>query len=87
MTLRLHETAIIEDLRNHPAETVEKLRDLLVSGAPATADPHRCHFYEVQNCSDVFYIHVSPNSGKVYLLATWKRDEKRVTTPCCPQAA
>ncbi len=88
MTLRLHQMPIVEDLRNHSPETMEELRQLLVSGTPATADPHRCHFYEVQNCSEVFYIHVSPNTGKVYLLATWKKDEEAAaaTPPVYPQA-
>ncbi len=89
MTLRLNQMLMIEDLRNHSPEIVEKLRQLLGSGTPATADPHRSHFYEVQNCSEVFYIHVSPNTGKVYLLATWKKDPEpaAATPPVCPQSA
>jgi hypothetical protein len=47
---------------------------LLASGAPAHPDPHRVGFYEVQNHSQVFYIHVSPVNGKVLLLATWRID-------------
>src|SRR6266852_4869938 len=76
MVLRLAQLPIIEDLRNHSAETVENLRELLASGTPAHPDPHRAGFYEVQNHSQVFYIHVSPVNGKVLLLATWRKDSE-----------
>ncbi len=78
MVLRLAQRPIIEDLRNHPAEIVENLRELLASGAPAHPDPHRAGFYEVQNHSQVFYIHISPVNGKVLLLATWLKDIEAV---------
>jgi hypothetical protein len=76
MVLRLARRPIIEDLRNHSAETVENLRQLLAFGAPAYPDPHRDGIYEVQNHSQVFYIHISPSSGKVFLLATWLKDSE-----------
>jgi hypothetical protein len=63
--------AQIEDPRNHPAETVAALRDILSSGARAIPDPKRRGFYEVQSDSLVYYIHVSPVNGNVLLLATW----------------
>lgn len=69
--MRLGEQPAIEDLRNHPTETVEKLRQLLSSGAPAKPDPRRKDFYELENGCEVFYIHISPVNGKVLLLATW----------------
>ncbi len=72
--MRLTRQPEIEDLRNHSAETVEKLRQLLASGAPAKPDPRRANFYEVQNHSRVFYVHISPSNGKVLLLATWLKD-------------
>jgi len=74
MVLRVNHQPVIEDLRNHPAETVEKLRELLACGAVAKPDPHRSDFYELENCTRVFYIHISPVSGKVMLLATWFKD-------------
>jgi len=73
MLLRLKENPRIEDLRNHPAESVETLRTLLRSGAPARPDPRRRDFYEVDNCSRVFYIHITPH-GRVLLLAIWSKD-------------
>jgi len=79
MVLRLNQQPNIEDLRNHPAEIVGKLRELLAAGAPAQPDPHRKDFYEVEDGSHVFYIHISPLNGKVLLLATWSRDEKPAT--------
>ncbi|MHB8653246.1 MAG: hypothetical protein ACYDA9_05135 [Terriglobia bacterium] len=65
---------IIDNLRNHSAETVGKLRDLLIAGAPARLDPRRKNFYELENCSKIYYIHLSPGNGKVMLLAVWDKD-------------
>lgn len=87
MVLRLNEQPKIENLRNYPAEMVEKLRKLLVSGAPAKLDAHRKDFYEVDNCSQVFYVHVSPLNGNVMLLAIWDKDAKPVATLAVPPAA
>jgi hypothetical protein len=61
----------IEDLRNHPARTVNVLRDLLSGGATLLPDPKRTGFYELHDASTVYYIHVSPVTGKIILLATW----------------
>ena len=61
----------IEDPRNHPAETVAALRDILSSGARTIPDPKRRGFYEIQGDSLVYYIHISPVNGNVLLLATW----------------
>ena len=80
MLLRLTQTARIEDLRNHPAAVIEKLRQLLVSGAEARPDPRRSGFYELANHCQVFYIHISPVTGKVWLLAIWPREQP--TTTC-----
>jgi MoaA/NifB/PqqE/SkfB family radical SAM enzyme len=73
MLLRLNEDPKIEDLRNHPAESVETLRALLRTGVPARPDPRRRAFYEVDNCSRVFYIHITPR-GRVLLLAIWPKE-------------
>jgi hypothetical protein len=61
----------IEDLRNHPVKTVDVLRDLLLGGAELMPDPKRAGFYELRHESTVYYIHVSPVTGKIILLATW----------------
>jgi len=61
----------IEDPRDHPAETVAALRDILSRGARGIQDPKRRGFYEVQSDSLVYYIYVSPVNGSVLLLATW----------------
>jgi hypothetical protein len=76
MLLQLNETARIEDLRSHSAESVEALRTLLRAGAHARPDPRRRNFYEVDNCSRVFYIHITPK-GNVWLLAIWAKDATR----------
>ncbi len=78
MLLRLNENPRIEDLRNHPAESVDTLRMLLRTGVPARPDPRRRDFYEVDNCSRVFYIHITPR-GRVLLLAIWSKDTPEPT--------
>lgn len=61
----------IEDLRNHPARAVNELRDLLSSGANLLPDPKRAGFYELHDEFTAYYIHISPVTGKIILLATW----------------
>lgn len=74
MVMRLGREHEIEDLRNHPAEMVTTLQNLLASGACGAPDPKRPGFYEVQSGSLVYYIHVSPVTGKILLLATWPKE-------------
>ena len=69
--LHLDRETQIEDPRTHPAAVVAALRDLLAGGTDATPDPKRAGFYEIESASRVFYIHISPVTGKVLLLATW----------------
>ena len=78
MKLKLEKEAIIDNVRHHSAETVEALRALLKDGAPAEPDPRRKNFYEVENCSKIYYIHLSPTTHKVMLLAVWDKDEEGI---------
>lgn len=64
----------IEDPRNHPAETLLALRDILSGGAMIVPDPKRRGFYEVQSGSLTCYVHISPVSGNILLLATWPNE-------------
>ena len=61
----------IDNPRNHTPETVAALRSLLASGAQVVPDPKRSNFYEIEDDSLVYYIHILPGTGKVLLLATW----------------
>ena len=61
----------IEDPRGHSPETVERLRQALASGAPGTPDARRPGFFELQLDDRVFYIHISPATRVITLLATW----------------
>jgi hypothetical protein len=74
----------IEDLRNHPAEAVMSLRNLLSSGAKVTPDPKRTGFYEVESGSLVYYIYSSPTTEKILLLATWPAEPELAS--CCTAA-
>lgn len=75
MVMRIEEELLnIRDVRNHPEETISTLRQLLASGARVVADPKRPNFYELEHGSEVFYIHVSPATGQILLLATWSNE-------------
>jgi hypothetical protein len=71
MKMNFGEVFEIEDLGNHPAETVIRLSILLAGAVNATPDPQRKYFYEVDGGPTVYYIYVSPLSGKISLLASW----------------
>jgi hypothetical protein len=71
MVMRCGGDLQIEDLRHHPVEMVSMLRKLLAGGARVEPDPKRPGFYEVESGATVYYIHVSPVTGKILLLATW----------------
>jgi hypothetical protein len=77
MVMALERELQIEDLRNHPVETVHMLRDLLLNDAQVAPDPKRVGFYELEHESTVYYIHVSPTTGKILLLATWPSEAAR----------
>jgi hypothetical protein len=71
MVMQLEDEMKIEDLREHSAESIDRLRRLLAGGAQVRPDPKRPNFYEVEKGGDVFYIHISPVTGNILLLATW----------------
>jgi hypothetical protein len=74
MVMKLDHEVYIEDPRHHSPERVEILRQLLAGGARVEADPKRSDFFEVESGSDIYYIHVSPITGKILLLAAWPKD-------------
>jgi hypothetical protein len=61
----------IEDPRGHSPETLRRLREALASDAPVNPDARRPNFFEVQAEDQVFYIHISPITQRITLLATW----------------
>jgi hypothetical protein len=67
----MNECFSIENLRDYPAGIVDDLRELLESGVAVRPDPNRRNFYDVENAERTFFIHVSPDDGKIMLLATW----------------
>jgi hypothetical protein len=67
----------IEDLGGHPAEALHGLRACLSRKPQLLQDPKRKNLFEVQGCSSVYYIHISPVSGKISLLATWPDEPAR----------
>ena len=74
MLTRLRDDIQIEDVGSHPAEAVAALQELLADRARIAPDPKRAGFYEVEGRTLTYYIHVSPVSGKILLLATWPNE-------------
>lgn len=78
MEMCLERELEIEDVRNHSQEMISHLRDVLAGGAAVTPDPKRLGFYEAKDGKHIFYIYVSPSTGKVLLLAAWPRQESLI---------
>jgi hypothetical protein len=77
--IQVKEGARIENPRKYECGAVENLRSLLTVGSAAQQDPHRENFYEIDGEGETYYIHVSPVSGNVVLLARWIRQSQE----CC----
>lgn len=75
MVMCLEAQLEIEDPRNHSQEMVAQLRDVLAGGAAVTPDPKRIGFYDVKLREHTCYIYISPNTGKVLLIAAWSPEE------------
>ena len=73
MLLRMEHLSGVNNVRSYPAEIVKELEQLLLAGGSATPDPRRKGFYDVENHGRTFFIHISPITGQVMLLATWFR--------------
>ena len=79
MLLQIKEVARIQNPRNYELRDVEHLRQLLIEGRPAQRDLRRENFYELEGQGGTYYIHISPISGEVVLLAKWQRQAEE----CC----
>ena len=77
--IEVKEGVRIENPRHYECGAIEHLRQLLASGSPAQRDPRREHFYEMEASNETYYIHISPVSGNVVLLAKWVRQSQ----DCC----
>ena len=76
---RLNPNAEIDNPRGYPIELINQLRSLLAGGpdsnqATIYADPSRSGFYDLETRERVFYLHVSPVSSIILLLATWTKE-------------
>jgi hypothetical protein len=83
MQLQMRDGSRIENPREYEVHAVEDLRDLLLAGSQAQPDPHRENFYQIEHDKNAYYIHVSPITGNVILLAKWARQPQ----PCYADAA
>lgn len=72
MLLKLNQPLLIEEMQHYSPEHGRRLRELLLRGANAASDPARKDFYDVEDESQIYYIHICP-SGKVLLLAVWPK--------------
>ena len=64
----------IQDPRGHSPETMRRLHQAITSEAPAVPDERRPGFFEIQAGDQVFYIHISPVTQTITLLAAWARE-------------
>ena len=71
MLLRLEHLSGVDNVRNYPPEITKELEQLLLTGGPAFPDPRRKGFYDLKSHGRTFFIHISPITGHVALLATW----------------
>ena len=72
MILRMEQQPTIDNLQNYPSEVVDQLKKLLLEGVSARQDPRRRNFYDAESADRAFFIHLSPLTGKVILLAVWR---------------
>jgi len=79
MLIHIQEGTRIENPRDYAPHAVDHLRRLLTTGSPAQADPDRENFYEIEAANETYYVHISPISGTVVLLAKWLRQPQG----CC----
>jgi hypothetical protein len=73
MFLRMKQLPGVDNLRNYSAEIIKELEELLLSGGSALPSPKRKGFYDLENYERTFFIHISPITGRVALLATWRK--------------
>jgi hypothetical protein len=72
----------IENPRSYQPDVVDGLRQSLNGGDHARRDSRRENFYEVDGRDETYYIHVSPVTGNVVLLAKWARRQP----VCCRES-
>ena len=72
LPLQQEQQGLIHNRLNYPPDIVDQLEKLLVEGVSARQDPNRRNFYDIENADRVFFIYLSPLSGSVTLLATWR---------------
>ena len=64
----------IENPRDYPHESVERLELLLSSDTSLREDPRRPNFFEVDDEDRVFYVYISPTTRTVTFLAAWAQE-------------
>ncbi len=85
MHLRMEHLPGVDNLRDYPAETIEELKGLLLSGGSALPDAKRAGFYDLEGRERKFFIHISPATGRVALLATWRYLQRDLESVSCTQ--
>ena len=83
--MNVGQTFEVRDLGGHSPATVTTLALLLAGTVDVRRDPKRKNFYEVVDGLQVYYIHVSPVTGIIYLLAVWENavaKSNAVLRPC-----
>ena len=87
MLLRLEYLSGVDNVRSYPNDIIGELEQLLLAGGPASPDPKRKNFYDLESPERTFFIHISPINGRVVLVATWLRARKAVDLADQPEAS
>jgi len=74
--IKFNQGVKVENPRAYEPWVVKHLQYLLEVSSSINRDPRRANFYNVDGGSEIYYIHVSPISGNVTLLARWMRQSQ-----------
>lgn len=78
MVLKVKNIPEVENLGHVPSEVAGRLRALLANGVEAQPDARRKGFYEVDGGTHTYWIHISPVSGRLMLMAAWEKLTKKL---------
>jgi hypothetical protein len=73
MFLRMKRLPGVDNPRNYPAKIIKELEEILFWGGSALPDAKRKGFYDLENHTRTFFIHISSITGRVVLIAAWRK--------------
>jgi hypothetical protein len=80
MLLKIKHRPDVDNPRNYPAEIIEELEELLLSGGSALPDPRRKHFYDLENLGRTFFIDTTTGAKSVLLVLLIRSSREKART-------